>query len=238
MRADADAGGRQPRIGRRQRRPLPARRRWLRRQRHAIRAQEPELPVGGVRCHLKALLVHRAMVEATQQQQIAQPRIAAVGPVHHVVGVAVAGVAAGELALAIIALVQGATQSGGDRTRPATDVENIAVGAVAQRHQARIAGDAARRRRAQMEPAGLLDDRLTGIQLRCLSRRCAAAFAHLARFRGNVRRATARRTGATGSRRPDRVPTTGLSVAHLARFRGNVRRTTARRTGDIGSRRP
>ena len=57
MRTDADAGCRQTRVGRRQRRPLPARRRWLRRQRHAVRAQELELP-SGVSYHLKALFVH------------------------------------------------------------------------------------------------------------------------------------------------------------------------------------
>ena len=70
------------------------------------------------------------MVEATQQHQIAQPRVAAVGPVHHVVGVAVAGIAAGELALAIIAVVQNATQSGRNRAPPPPDIENLAVGAV------------------------------------------------------------------------------------------------------------
>ena len=144
------AGCRQTRVGRRQRRPLPARRRWLRRQRHAVRAQEPELP-GGVSYHLKALFVHRAVVEPAAQHQVLQPGLPAVGPVHDVVGVAVAGVAAGELALAAIAVQQGAAQGGRDRTRPAADLRHLAVGAVAQRHEGGIAGDAAGRLPAQVQ---------------------------------------------------------------------------------------
>ena len=210
------------RFGRRQRRPVPARRRWLRRQRLAARKQEPELPVGGVKSHPKALFIRRTVVEATQKHQILQPRVAAVGPMHDVVGVAAAGVAAGNWHWLRSRSSSARRRAGRDRARPAPDVEDLAVGAVAQRHQAGIAGDAARRLPAQMEPPGLVDDRLTGVQVRGLRRRFTGAFAHLARFRGNVGRAPARRTSDIGSRRADRVPTTGLRAAHLARFRGNV----------------
>ena len=45
----------------------------------------------GVSYHLKALFVHRAVVETTAENQVLQPGLPAVGPVHDVVGVAAAG---------------------------------------------------------------------------------------------------------------------------------------------------
>ena len=69
-------------------------------------------------------------MEPAAQNEVPQPGLAAVGPVHDVVGVAVAGGAAGELALAAIAVLQGAAQGGRDRARPATDVEDLAAVAV------------------------------------------------------------------------------------------------------------
>ena len=108
VRIDADPGRLQARHGRRQRLPgtLPARRRRHRRQRLAIRAQELELP-RAVRDHLKALLMHRAVVEAAPRSQVGKLRLPAVGPMHHVMGVAVAGTAAGELTLVAIPALQG-----------------------------------------------------------------------------------------------------------------------------------
>ena len=153
----------------------------------------------GVSYHLKALFVHRAVVEPTAENQVLQPGLPAVGPVHDVVGVAAAGVAAGELALAAIAVQQGAAQGGRDRPRPATDVKHLAVGAVAQRHEGGIAGKAARSLPAQVQTAGLLDDRLTGVQVRWRGCTLAGAVVRLGRCRGNVRRGGGRLTGA-GSR--------------------------------------
>ena len=56
-----------------------------------------------------------------------------------------------------------------------------------------------------MEPARLLYYRLTGVQIRRLTRRCAAAVAHLPSFpAGNVRpyHLATRRTGDTGGPPP------------------------------------
>ena len=144
MGTDADAGCCQTCVGRCQRRPLPAHRRWLRRQRHPVRAQEAELPIG-VGDNPKAFFVHRAVVESAAENEIPELCLPTVSPMHDVMGVAVAGFAAGELALAAVAVQQGTAQGGRDRTRPATDVEHLAIGAVAQRHEGCIAGDPARR---------------------------------------------------------------------------------------------
>ena len=96
-----------------------------------------------------------------RRTRVLQPGLPAVGPVHDVVGVAVAGGAAGELALAAIAVQQGAAQGGRDRARPAADVEHLALGAVAQRHEGGIAGQAAGCLPAQVQTTSLLDDRLS-----------------------------------------------------------------------------
>ena len=136
VRTDGDAGRRQPRPG-----TPPVRRR---RQQRAIRTQEPESPCG-VGDHLKALLVHRAAAEAAAEHQIGELRRPAVGPVHYVIGVAAAGAAAGELALVAIPALEGTAQRGRDGAGPASHVEHAAVGAVAQHHEAGIAGDAVRR---------------------------------------------------------------------------------------------
>ena len=50
-------------------------------------------------------------------------------------GVAVAGTAAGELALVVIPALEGTAQRGRDRAGPASHVEHVAVGAVEQHHQ-------------------------------------------------------------------------------------------------------
>ena len=123
---------------------------------------------------------------------------------HDVVGVAAAGVAAGELALAAIAVLQGAAQGGRDRARPATDLKHLAVGAVSQRHEGGIAGKAARSLPAQVQTAGLVDDRLTGVEVRWRRRTLAGASARLGRCRYNLRRGSGRLTGAAASRLPAR----------------------------------
>ena len=125
----------------------------------AVGAEELELP-GAVNDYLKALLVHRAVVESAEEQ-IGELRLPAVRPMHDVMGVAVARVAAGELALVAIPALKGAAQRGRHRAGPAAHVEHVAVVGVTQHHQAGIAGDAARRLRcrrgcprpAQLPPA-------------------------------------------------------------------------------------
>ena len=125
----------------------------------AVGAEELELP-GAVNDYLKALLVHRAVVESAEEQ-IGELRLPAVRPMHDVMGIAVARVAAGELALVAIPALKGAAQRGRHRAGPAAHVEHVAVVGVTQHHQAGIAGDAARRLRcrrgcprpAQLPPA-------------------------------------------------------------------------------------
>ena len=53
-----------------------------------------------------------------------------------------------------------------------TDVEHVAGGGVAQHHQAGIAGDTAGNLRSDVDAAGLLDDRLAGVEVRRRGRRC------------------------------------------------------------------
>ena len=219
MGTDADTGFRQPRVGRRQRRPLPAYRRWLRRQRHAVRTQEAELPIR-VGDHLKPLFVHRAVVESAAENEIPELCLPTVSPMHDVMGVAVAGFAAGELALAAIAVQQGAAQGGRDRARPATDVEHLAIDAVAQRDEGGIAGDPARRLPAQVQTTCLVNDRLTGVEVRWRRRTRAGAVVRPGRFRRNVRRGSGRLLD-RGRRDSDRLRG---RLTGRARFRGNCAR--------------
>ena len=148
----------------------------LRRQRHAVRAQEPELPVGGVGCDLKALFVHRAVVESTQKHEIVSPPSAQCTTWW---ASQRAGAAAGELALAVIAVVTG---RGARRSAPCASCDRC----------------------------------LTGDQIGCLSGRCADALVHLARFRGNVGRATGRRTATGVAARTRGAATTGSREARVS----------------------
>ena len=129
-------------------------------------------------------------METTAQNQIAQPSLATVGPVHDVMGVAQ------------WRLSQPGNwhwlRSRSCRTRrravgtvrygPAAGVEHLAVGAMAQHHQAGIAGHAAHRVAADVKSAGLIDHRLTGVAVGCRSRRLRRHHAELAPFRGNCAR--------------------------------------------------
>ena len=89
-------------------------------------------------------------------------------------GVAVAGTAAGELALVVIPALEGTAQRGRDRAGPASHVEHVAVGAVEQHHQPCIAGDAARRLLAHVDAPCLFNDRLAGVGAGCRGRWAAA----------------------------------------------------------------
>ena len=186
--------------------PPPTCHRWHRRQRFPIRAQELEL-AGGIGDHLKPNLVHRAVVEAAQADQIGEPRLPAVGPMFDVVGVAMARATTGELTLISIPTLQGAAQRGWDRARLAPDVEHfavVAVGAMIQHHQPGIAGDATRHLRADVQPPCLLDHRLTSVES---GRRCRCRYGGFrsrrvvgARFRGNARGGSDDLAGAKGIR--------------------------------------
>ena len=83
-----------------------------------------------------------------------------------VVSIATARLAARELALIAVPALHGAAQGARDGARPAPDVQNLAIDAVAQHHDAGIAGHAAGRLPAEVKPAGLLDDGQAGVQVR------------------------------------------------------------------------
>ena len=75
-----------------------------------------------------------------------------------VMGIAVARFAAGKLALAAVPAEQGAAHGARHGAGPAPDIQNLTIGGVAQHHDAGIAGHAAGRLLAQVEPARLLND--------------------------------------------------------------------------------
>ena len=106
-----------------------------------------------------------------------QPGRTAIRPMLDVVSIAAARVAARKLALVAVPALQGAAQRARDGARPASDIQNLPIGAVAQHHQARIAGHPAGRLPAQVEPAHLFDNGQAGVQVRDLQR-----------FSGNVSR--------------------------------------------------
>ena len=113
-----------------------------------------------------------------------------------VVSIAAARVAARELALAVVPALQGTAQGTRDGARPAPDVKNLAIGAigaVVQHHEPDIAGYAAGRLPAEVEPAHLFDDGQAGVQVRARRRPFARCSIGLQRFRGNVSRGDSRR---------------------------------------------
>ena len=191
MRADRDPRLPQPRLGRLQRRPLPARCHRHRRQRRTIRPPEHKLPIRA-RDHLKPLLVHRPVVVATHENQVGKSRRPAVRPVHDVMRVAVAELTAGELTLMVVSDLQRAAQRSRHRARSAPDLQDCAVGSVRHQHAAGVAGDAAGCGRSEVNAIRLFDDRraVGGGGVGC-RRRCH-------RRRGDERR------GAQGRRRRER----------------------------------
>ena len=102
------------------------------------------LPVVGVEADLPGGVVDDAVVLAAEQDEVVQAGRAAVGPVDDVVGVAHHGWAgaAGEGAV-VVAGDQGAPQGRGDESCGAADVEDLAVGAEADRDEVGVAGQAA-----------------------------------------------------------------------------------------------
>ena len=132
--------------------------------------------------HPESLLVHRAVVEPAHADQVGQPGLAAVRPVLDVVGVATPRFAVRKPALAAVPAQQRSAQRARDGARPAPDVQHLSTGAEQQHHDAGIAGHAPRRLPVQVQPARLLDDSLTGVQV------CP----QLERFRGNVSRSDCR----------------------------------------------
>ena len=80
-------------------------------------------------------------------------------------GVAVARLAAGKLALAAVPAEQGAAHGARDGAGPAPDIQNLTIGGVAQHYDAGIAGHAAGRLSADVEAPQLFDDGLAGVQV-------------------------------------------------------------------------
>src|SRR5260370_41804589 len=80
------------------------------------------------------------VVGFAEQDQVAEPGLAALGPGGDVVDVGAAGVAAGVLAAALVALADGAAQRGGGLAVPAPGVEQGAVVVVQHPGHGGVAG--------------------------------------------------------------------------------------------------
>jgi hypothetical protein len=102
------------------------------RERPAVGAIEARFAVGR-QLHREALLVHRAMMAAAQQQGVAEAGGAAIGPGLDVVGVAQLPAAAREAAAAV-AMLEGAAQAWRDGACAAADVEHAAIRGVPHHH--------------------------------------------------------------------------------------------------------
>ena len=83
------------------------------------------------------------MVGLAEEDQVAQPGLAAFGPGDDVVDVGAAGVAAGVLAAAVVAFADGAAQRGGGAAVPPAGVEQGAVVVVQHPGHGGVAGDGA-----------------------------------------------------------------------------------------------
>ena len=83
------------------------------------------------------------VVGLAQEDQVAQPGLAAAGPGDDVVDVGAAGVAAGVLAAVLVAFADGAAQGGGGAAVPPAGVEQGAVVVVQHPGHGGVAGDGA-----------------------------------------------------------------------------------------------
>src|SRR5713101_5712423 len=91
------------------------------RERAAVRPSELKRPVGPAR-DLVALLVHRAVMPATEQREVRERGRAPVRPVAQVMPLAEADAAAREAA-ALVPMVERSPQGGGNRPRPRPDLQ-------------------------------------------------------------------------------------------------------------------
>ena len=112
-------------------------------QRPAVRPPEPQRAVG-LSFYLVALLVHRAVVPATEHGQVRERGRAALRPVAHVMPLAEREAAAREAA-ASVAVVERASQRRRNRPGPRPDLHDAAGFVVPHHHPARVAGQASRR---------------------------------------------------------------------------------------------
>src|SRR5690606_16765155 len=85
-----------------------------------------------------AALVHRAVMPPAEEHEVAEPGLAAVGPVHDVMGIGEAAPAAGKPA-AMIPHLERAPERGRHRAGAPPDIEHGAVGAVPHDHATGIA---------------------------------------------------------------------------------------------------
>jgi hypothetical protein len=105
------------------------------------------------------VLVDEGVVPSTGENEVAERGLAAVGPVLDVVGVEEEDVgAAGEGALVLLAEVEGATDSGGNRAGAAADVENVAAVVLDDLDEGGVAAEAARRLRGDAGSSGVGDE--------------------------------------------------------------------------------
>jgi hypothetical protein len=77
--------------------------------------------------HRETFLVHQPMMNAAEQHEVLQLRLAAICPMFDVVGVGEALVGAARKAAALVAGLEGSAEGGGDCAGLAADVEGIAV---------------------------------------------------------------------------------------------------------------
>ncbi len=94
------------------------------------------------------------MVSITEQQRVAETRLASVDPMHHVMGVEPFAVRASWIAATTIPRQQRTAQRGLHHAVLAPDIERIALGVLRHRHHTRIAAQTAHgfeRRHHQLE---------------------------------------------------------------------------------------
>ena len=128
-------------------------------QRAAIRPLEPERPVGGTRDPV-ALLVHRAVMPATEQREVRERGGPAVRPVAEVMPLGEADAAAREAA-APVPMEERPPQGGRNGAGPGPDLDHAALLVMAHHHPARVARQAPRRFRGNAR--AVLEDALTGL---------------------------------------------------------------------------
>jgi hypothetical protein len=110
------------------------------RERMPVRPPESKSPVGPT-LDLETLLVHRAMMPATEQREIRERRRASVRPVAKMMPLAIAHAAARETATPV-PMVERAPQGRGNRAGPGPDFHHPTIFVVAHHHPARVARQA------------------------------------------------------------------------------------------------
>jgi hypothetical protein len=115
-------------------------RRWYVGQRAAIGSPKLKGPVGPTFDPI-ALLVHGAMMPATEERQIREFRRAPMGPVPHVMPLGDPDIAAREAA-GLVSMLQRPPERRGDRPRSRADFHHPPIWVVPHHHPASVAGQA------------------------------------------------------------------------------------------------